>query len=208
MPEIRGRLDAGPIAACVWCSEATSNRAVTPGRPDLGEVPLHVWCAGEIIVAYRRLGAGKLLPDGAKKLTAFESRLNELDLYREAKLPVPAQPVVAPINATEAEIRFALAFLDQTVPNWRDQVRESEARMRAREIRVRHEGYPTEDLVVRDAPRQTEGYAVDREARALVEEREDFRPGAHDRARAEIESRNRAFAGEDFRVVDPDTKPE
>lgn len=163
MPEIRGTLDSGPLAACVWCAEATSNRAVTPGRPDLGEVPLHVRCAGEIILAYRRLGEGKLLAAGAKKLVAFESRLNELDVYREARLPVPAQPVVAPINATEAEIRFALAFLDETVPTWRDQVRG----------------------LVPDEVRVAQG---------------DFE------LRREIESRNRAFSGEDFAVVDP--KPE
>lgn len=131
MPEIRGTLsrEAGArLAPCVWCVEPTDARAETPGRPDLGEVPLHVWCAGEVVVAYRRLREGKLLTDGAVRLAGFEARLNELDLYREAKLPVPAAPTVEPINATAAEIRYAVAFLDELVPNWRDVVREEEAK--------------------------------------------------------------------------------
>jgi hypothetical protein len=151
MPEIRGTLTrdgAGPMRPCLWCTEPTDTMAETPGRPDLGEVPLHVWCAGEVIVAYRRLTApagpspaecvlrarpperGSSSPTARRGSAGYEARLNELDIYREANLPVPAQPVVEPINATAVEIRYAIAFLDEIAPSWRQTVADAEAKIR------------------------------------------------------------------------------
>lgn len=82
MPEIRGLLDAGPPAPCVWCGEPTGNRAETPGRPDLGAVPLDVFCAGAIIVAYRKAREGRLLPAGVARLVAFERTLAQIGAGR------------------------------------------------------------------------------------------------------------------------------
>jgi hypothetical protein len=56
VPEISGTFPLRPTAAdyrsCVWCEVPTSTLMVTPGRVDLGAVPLHALCAGQIITAY------------------------------------------------------------------------------------------------------------------------------------------------------------
>lgn len=74
MPEIRGRLDAGPDRPCVWCGDATPNLAEAPG---LGiELPLHVFCAAAIIVAFRNARAGRLSPGTARRLAGYQARLS------------------------------------------------------------------------------------------------------------------------------------
>lgn len=88
MPEIRGTipLDDRPEyqVPCVWCAFPTSTRAETPGRPDLGEVPLHVLCAGAVIVAYRRRNDRNLLGSGLSELERFEGRLSLLAAAKKA----------------------------------------------------------------------------------------------------------------------------
>lgn len=73
MPEIRGRLDAGPDRPCVWCGELTPNLAEAPGYGL--ELPLHVFCAGAIIVAFRHARAGRLGPGQARLLARYQDRL-------------------------------------------------------------------------------------------------------------------------------------
>lgn len=42
-----------PDNACAWCGEPTPMRAVTPFRPDLGSVPMHLLCGSDMREAYR-----------------------------------------------------------------------------------------------------------------------------------------------------------
>lgn len=80
MPTIRGWL--GPLRPalsdwhpCVWCTYPTTTMMATPGRPDVGALPLHAVCAALIIFAYREQTAGRLLePDdvaGMARLAAY-----------------------------------------------------------------------------------------------------------------------------------------
>lgn len=168
MPEITGTITrdgAGTMRPCVWCGEGTDTLADTPGRPDIGRVPLHVWCAGAVIEAYRRLGQKRLLGDGgaAAKIVAYEARL--------AALAAPPVPVIRPINATETEIRYALDFLDAIVPTWRETIREEEEK-RQREIVLRDPAYPGE--VLRARPDGASGAAVDRERAKMRSRLEAF----------------------------------
>lgn len=45
---------------CVWCAEQTFVWMQTPGRPDIGVVPLHAFCAAEIVSIYDGMRAGML----------------------------------------------------------------------------------------------------------------------------------------------------
>ena len=35
---------SGPKGPCVWCGQTTDVWAITPFRPDLGRLPLHLFC--------------------------------------------------------------------------------------------------------------------------------------------------------------------
>lgn len=61
MAEIAGSLDAGPPEPCVWCGDATPNRADAPGLVEPVRLPIHVLCAAAVIVAYNRFRAGRTL---------------------------------------------------------------------------------------------------------------------------------------------------
>lgn len=50
-----------PEVPCVWCQSPTDIRAKTPFRPDLGAVPLHLFCAAEIIDLYNN--RHRILPE-------------------------------------------------------------------------------------------------------------------------------------------------
>lgn len=62
--EIRGTFPLRPQPSdyrrCVWCQTGTTTLMETPGRSDLGAVPLHAICAAEIIEAFRRWRSGGL----------------------------------------------------------------------------------------------------------------------------------------------------
>ena len=184
MPEITGTLsaDGSTYGPCVWCGEPSDALGITPGRPDLGSVPIHVFCSGAVLVAYRKLREGSLIGRAYEQLEAFEGRLSLIKegnarLVRSIEDGRPAAELrgafVSFAGATEAEIRYALDFLDYTVPTWRDQVR---------------------------AATYAPGGFVGPMRPPLVGE-----SGPED-VRREIESRNRAFAGEPFAVRDPDAE--
>lgn len=63
---IRGRAPLVPgsegYQRCVWCGQRTDVMMATPGRPDLGSVPLNAYCAAEVIWAYQDWVAGHALP--------------------------------------------------------------------------------------------------------------------------------------------------
>jgi hypothetical protein len=70
MPTINGTFRLRPrpedFARCVWCDDWTDFRMKTPGRPDLGEVPLHAFCAAQVIVAFEDFAAARRLDAGAQ----------------------------------------------------------------------------------------------------------------------------------------------
>lgn len=49
--DIRGNFP--PTGTCIWCGSVAWTTAITPFRLDLGEVPLHMFCAVEIRQAYQ-----------------------------------------------------------------------------------------------------------------------------------------------------------
>lgn len=49
---IREAVSRLPDGACVWCGGATPMRALTPFRPDLGSVPLHIICGSDMREAF------------------------------------------------------------------------------------------------------------------------------------------------------------
>ncbi len=101
MPEIRGTLaiDGRTFGPCVWCGDLSDALGETPGRPDLGSLPIHVFCAGAVIVAYRRAREGRLL--AVDQVRAFEGRLRELS---DGRAPAPARIGVRPGSELEREI--------------------------------------------------------------------------------------------------------
>lgn len=66
-----------PVGECVWCGSTCWTTAETPFRPDLGQVPLHLFCGANMREAYKawrdgidllpsqRLGMGNLARLGA-----------------------------------------------------------------------------------------------------------------------------------------------
>lgn len=42
-----------PTRLCVWCGKPTPVMALTPFRPDLGALPLHLFCGAFMQIAYR-----------------------------------------------------------------------------------------------------------------------------------------------------------
>jgi hypothetical protein len=70
VPTINGMFRLRPrledFARCVWCDDWTDFRMETPGRPDLGTVPLHAFCAAEVIVAFEQYAAARRLDTGAQ----------------------------------------------------------------------------------------------------------------------------------------------
>lgn len=62
---------------CVLCLEPTDVLAVAPG---VGRsLPLHVFCAGWLVVAYGRLTRGRLDPGGVRLLEAYAGRVKEIE---------------------------------------------------------------------------------------------------------------------------------
>jgi len=46
---------------CIWCGVATDTRFIPEARPELGPQPLHILCAGQLILAYEAILAGRTL---------------------------------------------------------------------------------------------------------------------------------------------------
>ncbi len=69
------------VGPCVWCGGVAWTAADTPFRPDLGQVPLHLFCGVDLRNAYRAWKAGEEL---TPQMVAGVSRL--------AALPVPQLP--------------------------------------------------------------------------------------------------------------------
>jgi hypothetical protein len=64
MPTLRGTMgiwSEDPAEPCRWCGEPTFSRLAPLGDSRL--VPLHAVCGAEVIVLYRDLEAGRLIPD-------------------------------------------------------------------------------------------------------------------------------------------------
>ena len=52
------------VGDCVWCGAECRTKAETPFRPDLGRVPLHLFCGVDMRDAYRAWQSGDaLLPE-------------------------------------------------------------------------------------------------------------------------------------------------
>jgi hypothetical protein len=71
VPTIRSHVPypdvVAPVAACVLCGEPTDIRAETPFRPDLGRVPLHLFCSAELIELYNN--RHRLLPEQMRRVS-------------------------------------------------------------------------------------------------------------------------------------------
>lgn len=80
MPEIRGEFplfpDPSKMLPCVLCLEPTDVLAAAPGVGKM--LPLHVFCAGWLVVAYRRMLAGRLDAGGVRLLEAYAGRVKEI----------------------------------------------------------------------------------------------------------------------------------
>jgi hypothetical protein len=61
VPEITGAAWTGSWAPCCLCGEPTDSWGDAPGLPDVGRIPIHVFCAGAVIVAYRRLASRRAI---------------------------------------------------------------------------------------------------------------------------------------------------
>lgn len=65
-----------PVGACVWCGSTCWTMAETPFRPDLGQVPLHLFCGVDLREAYRVYrDGGELEPYLAGRMIAMTARL-------------------------------------------------------------------------------------------------------------------------------------
>jgi len=83
MPEIVGRMPSEPdpsrMRPCVLCLEATDVLAVAPGLVPPRELPLHVFCAGWLIVQHGRLRDGRELSARAREqLEAYAGRIAKI----------------------------------------------------------------------------------------------------------------------------------
>jgi hypothetical protein len=79
VPEITGRIVlGGPIEPCVWCGWGTDTRGNAPGLGDGVELPIHVFCSGAVIVAYRRWANGALLAGDREKLARYVAAVRRL----------------------------------------------------------------------------------------------------------------------------------
>lgn len=63
------------VGQCVWCGGDAWTAADTPFRPDLGAVPLHLFCGVDLRNAYRAWKAGEPL---SEQMTAGMRRLSQL----------------------------------------------------------------------------------------------------------------------------------
>lgn len=72
-------------APCVWCTTPTDVRMRTPGRPDIGSLPLHGGCAAAVIVAYQEHLAGRRLEAGQR------AALDRLLTWQPSVASVPPQ---------------------------------------------------------------------------------------------------------------------
>lgn len=86
MTDIRHRIQRSPgqtyleasqrlVGQCVWCGGDAWTMADTPFRPDLGAVPLHLFCGVALRNAYRAWQAGEEL---TPQMVAGVSRLAAL----------------------------------------------------------------------------------------------------------------------------------
>lgn len=53
--------EQGPMKPCIWCGADTDLRFVPAAKPELGPQPLHMLCAGGLILAYEAILAGRTL---------------------------------------------------------------------------------------------------------------------------------------------------
>jgi hypothetical protein len=71
--------EQGPEAACAWCGDPTDVSAETPFRPDIGRLPMHLFCSPEVLAAWRRFQAGLVLTEreqaGMARLAGLPARL-------------------------------------------------------------------------------------------------------------------------------------
>lgn len=66
---------------CCWCGGLTDVRAETPFRPDLGTIPMHIFCAADVIRTFEAMQAGRTLEAAAQAhVLQFQNRLNALQL--------------------------------------------------------------------------------------------------------------------------------
>ena len=90
MPEITGRMPADPdpsrMLPCVLCLEPTDVLALAPGLVPPAELPLHVFCAGWLIVQYGRAGSGTLTDSAKRQLEAYAGRLAELQAFARRQI--------------------------------------------------------------------------------------------------------------------------
>lgn len=104
MPEITGRMPSEPdpsrMLPCVLCLEPTDVLALAPGLDPPREVPLHVFCAGWLIVQYRRSGEGRITEGARRQISAYATRILEL-----APVVDPRPRSVAELLDPEAERR-------------------------------------------------------------------------------------------------------
>lgn len=96
---IRHRVQKGPgetflqasqrvVGQCVWCGGDAWTMADTPFRPDLGAVPLHLFCGVDLRNAYRAWKAGEEL---SPMMVAGMQRLSRLPV-RQQLPPGESQP--------------------------------------------------------------------------------------------------------------------
>ena len=67
------------VGRCVWCGETCWTKADTPFRPDIGQVPLHLFCGADMREAYKAWRDGlPLLPSqvaGMRRISMEPSHL-------------------------------------------------------------------------------------------------------------------------------------
>jgi hypothetical protein len=63
MPTIYGTLprSPGPESPCLWCGRPTDVTFTPQFRPELGPLPMHMFCGVAMIRAYERLRDGMVL---------------------------------------------------------------------------------------------------------------------------------------------------
>jgi len=78
MPTITSTMprQPGPEWPCAWCKAPTDVLADTPGRPDIGRLPLHIGCGVAILRAFERLRAGMVLDASTQqRIAQYQAKL-------------------------------------------------------------------------------------------------------------------------------------
>ncbi len=60
---LRGEMPIGQgtLKPCIWCAAPTDLRFIPEYKPELGPQPLHMLCAGSLILTYEAILAGRTL---------------------------------------------------------------------------------------------------------------------------------------------------